>query len=276
LDRTSGAHFELIDPAMDLEPEAFLHGSSRDFFYVSLRETRPLNPPGASWTPDGGAQPAPTWLPSILKSELTLGALRVELVSVDHSLVNFRLRAGASEVGARGEPWVGVLESSERERALLTLDLGHATAATRYGLVLGASILLALRPAYATLVLGGAEPPRILLPGESVTLPPGAQAVQLPLLADDGDITGRARERGDSRLRSALGITPHGRLVVATARHDSSDPLAVALRAAGCKRVLELDRGSHHPAALARAGTATPPPEDPKTTTLWILRKPSL
>jgi len=112
-----------------------------------------------------------------------------------------------------------------------------------------------------------------LLPGESVTLEPGAQAVQLPLLADDGDITERARERGDARLRAALGITPEGRLVVASSRHDSSDPLAVALRSAGCKRVLELDRGSHHPAALGRSGTETPPPEDPKTTTLWILRK---
>jgi hypothetical protein len=56
-------------------------------------------------------------------------------------------------------------------------------------------------------------------------------------------------------------------------RHDSSDPLAVALRNAGCRRVLELDRGSRHPAAQGRAGTASPPPTDPMTTTLWIAAK---
>jgi hypothetical protein len=246
---------------------------SRSRIYATLRDTQPKSPPGARWVPDAGTQPSPLWLPGILKTELTLGALRVELLSVAHGGVSFRLRAGASEVGARGEPWVGVLEPGIRERALLALDLGHATAATRYGLALGTMLPLPLKPAYATLVLGDTLPPRIFLPNEPVTLAVGEQAVQLPLLADDGDVTERARERGDSRPRSALGVTKDGRLVIATLRHDSSDPLAVALRSAGCRRVVELDRGSHHPAATGRAGTASPPPSDPKTTTLWVAAK---
>jgi hypothetical protein len=270
---TEAPRFELVDEAMDLDARSFTTGSSRDFFYLTVRDTQPKSPPGVPWVADGGAQPPPLWLPGILKAELTLGSLRVELLSVNPAGVSFRLRAGASEVGARGEPWVGVLDPGVKERALLTLDLGHATASTRYGLALGTLLPLPLKPAYATLVLGDGVPPRIFLPGEPVTLAVGEQAVQLPLLADDGDVTERARERGDSRLRSAVGVTGDGRLVIATLRHDSSDPLAVALRSAGCRRVLELDRGSHHPAALGRTGTAAPPPEDPKTTTLWVASK---
>jgi hypothetical protein len=272
--RVDQGRFELVDDAMDLEPKALVAGTTRDFFYVLLRDGQPKNPPGARWAKDGGTQPAPEWLPGILKTELRLGALTIELLSIEHGGVNFRLRAGASEIGARGEPWVGVLSAEDQARALLTLELGHATAATRYGLVLGTLIPLALKPAYATLVLGDAAPPRILLPSEPVTLGVGEQAVQLPLLADDGDVTQRARERGDFRPRSALCVSAEGRLVIATLRHDSSDPLAVALRSAGCRRVVELDRGSHHPAFLGRAGTDQPTPTDPKTTTLWVLAKP--
>jgi hypothetical protein len=37
--------------------------------------------------------------------------------------------------------------------------------------------------------------------------------------------------------------------------------------------VVELDRGSHHPAFVGRAGTDSALPEAPKTTTLWVLAK---
>ncbi|HEY3497004.1 MAG TPA: hypothetical protein VGK73_20035, partial [Polyangiaceae bacterium] len=272
-DRADQGRFELVDAAMNLEPALFATGSSRDFFYVLARDGQPKSPPGVRWAPDSGTQPPPAWLPGILRAELTLGALRIDLVSIAWGGVGYRLRAGGSELGAKGEPWVGVLADDERARALAAVELGHATTATRYGLALGTTVPLALKPAYATLVLGDGAPPRILLPSEPVTLSAGEHAVQLPLLADDGDVTARARERGDARLRSALGVTPDGRVVIALLRHDSSDPLAVALRNAGCRRVVELDRGSHHPAFVGRAGADSPLPEDPKTTTLWVLAK---
>jgi hypothetical protein len=188
--------------------------------------------------------------------------------------VYFRLRPGPLEPGAKGQAWAGgIVYPHAAALAFASLELGHATGAARYGLALGKSIPLPLRPNYATLVVGNAKA-HIFLPGEPVTLRDGEQAVQLPLLADDTDVTERARERGDARPRAALGITEDGRMVVATLRHDSSDPLAVALRAAGCQRVVELDRGSHHPAALERAGTDHPPREEPESTTLWVLRQP--
>jgi hypothetical protein len=272
--RVSGAHasFATLDPAMDFDAEATLEGSTRDFFYLSQRETTP-EVPGLTFRPDGGAQPPPAWAPGIFAAETTMGGLDVRLVSFERGHVDFRLRAGPREVGARGEAWAGAFAEADAARALAALELGHATAANRYGLVLGTSVPLAVKPAFATLVIGELTPPRILLPGEAVTLVAGAQAVQLPLLADDRDVTQRARERGAARARAALGIADGGRLLVAFATHDSSDPLAVVLRNAGCLRIVELDRGSHHPAFLHRTGTPTPPRTDYESTTLWALSR---
>lgn len=271
--RGEGA-FASLDGAMDFDAEATLRGSTRDFFYVMRRRTVPDAPAGAAFRPDGGTQPPPAFLPGIFAAETSLGGLSVRLFAVERGHADFRLRAGPREIGARGEPWAGLFDPKDAERALAVLELGHATAATRFGLVLGDSVPLAVKPAFATLVVGPAGSARVLLPGEAVTLVAGEQAVQLPLLADDRDVTQRARERGATRERAALCVAPGGRLLVASASHDSSDPLAVALRSLGCGRVLELDRGSHHPAFIHRAGTPTPPRTDYESSTLWALARP--
>jgi len=262
--------FELVVPGMDFDARATLDGTTRDFFYVLVRDMTPKLPSSVTWTPDGGTQPSPAWLPGVLHGELTLGGVTVALESFAGGRFDFKVRPGPLEPGAKGQAWSGALAADDRARALAEIELGHATGATRLGLALGTLIPLPLRPSNATLVVGSGTA-RILAPGEAVTLAAGEHAVQLPLLADDSGVTERARERGDQRLRAALCVTEDARVVIATLRHDSSDPLAVALRAAGCTRVVELDRGSHHPALLDRAGTDSPPREAPESTTLWVL-----
>jgi hypothetical protein len=262
--------FELLDGDMDFDGAATLRGSTRDFFYVLVRDMTPAKPDGASWQPDGGTQPAPAWLPGILRSELRFGGITVSLTSFAGGRFDLRVRPGALEPGAKGQAWSGALADEDRARGLAEIELGHATGATRLGLALGALIPLPLRPTSATLVVGNGTA-RVLLPGEAVTLVAGEHSVQLPLLADDAEVTARARERGDTRSRGALCVSDDGRIIVATLRHDSSDPLAVALRAAGCRRVVELDRGSHHPAWLGRAGTDQPPREKAESSALWLL-----
>jgi hypothetical protein len=271
-DAGRAARFEPLDPRFDFDGPATLSGSTRDFLYLSVRDVRPKAPLEMPWRPDGGAQPEPAWLPGILRGALTLGGVTLELTSFETRRSDFRLRPGPLEPGAKGQPWSGALSAEDRARALAALELGHATGAARMGLALGTLIPLPMKPGYATLIVGNGEA-RILLPGEPVTLRAEEHAVQLPLLADDADVTARARERGDARKRAALGVTEDGRVVIATLRHDSSDPLAVGLRAAGCRRIVELDRGSHHPAALERAGSDPPPREAPESTTLWVLRR---
>jgi hypothetical protein len=257
----------------NFDPRPLLEGTTRDFFAVSVRDVTPTLPHGGGFAPDGGTQPSPAWLPTILRGRVTLGPLHVELFSLNSDRMEFRLRPGPRELGAKGSSWAGQLTEDDASRALAAFELGHATAASRYGLVLGTAIPLALRPQFATLVLAENAAPRILLPGEPTTLGDRAEAVQLPLLADDLDITGRARERGDARSRAALCVTDDGRVIVGRLRHDSSDPLAVALRRAGCRRVVELDRGSHHPAFVHRAGTDSAPRDDYAATSLWALAR---
>jgi hypothetical protein len=63
-------------------------------------------------------------------------------------------------------------------------------------------------------------------------------------------------------------------VVVARARHDSSDLLAEALIRVGCSRVVELDRGSHHPAFIHRTGTSTPPIGAYEPTVLYAVGSP--
>lgn len=264
--------FELVAPGMDFDARATLTGTTRDFFYVLVRDMTPKLPPDVAWTPDGGTQPNPVWLPGILHGELTLGGVTVALESFAAGRFDMKVRPGPLEPRVKGQAWSEALAGDDRARSLAEIELGHATGATRLGLALGTLIPLPLRSSSATLVIGGGTA-RILLPGEAVTLTAGEQAVQLPLLADDSDVTERARERGDQRLRAALGVAEDGRVVIATLRHDSSDPIAVALRAAGCRRVVELDRGSHHPALLDRSGTNAPPREAPDSTTLWVLAR---
>jgi hypothetical protein len=269
-------HFIAVDSAMTFDAEGTLEGSSRDFFTVSLRDLMPSLPKGAPWRPAPGMQPSPAWATGIFHASIPLGGLTVELFSFENGRVEWKLRPGRREPGAKGEAWAGFLPEGDAERALAALELGHTTVTPRLGLALGTNAHITLKDSFATLLLEPTEVPRILAPGEAVKLVADGQAVQLPLLADAGGITERARDRGDLRMRAALGVTRSGRVLVALLRHDSSDPLAVALKDAGAERVVELDRGSHHPAFFDRAGTPTPPTPTYESTTLWALGRPML
>jgi hypothetical protein len=267
--------FTALDPAMSFDAASVLAGTSRDFFTVSLRDQKPRLPEGATWLPAPGTQPEPGWVTGIFRTSLAIGGLTVELFSFENGRVDWRLRPGAREPGARGETWAGLLDG-DAGRALATLELGHTTVTPKLGLALGMNTPITLKDAFATLVLAPTQAPRILAPGEKLALSAEQRAVQLPLLANANGITERARDRGDLRMRSVLGVTRSGRVLVGFLKHDSSDPLAVALKSAGAERVVELDRGSHHPAFIHRAGTETPPESNYESTTLWALARPML
>ena len=268
--------FTAVDPAMTFDGVSAVESSSRDFFTLSRRDMTPRLPKDAAWRPAPGTQPAPSSITGIFTTKLALGGLSLELYSFEPGRVEWQLRPGRREPGARGETWAGRLPDGAVDRALAVLELGHTTVTPKLGLALGTTTPITLKDSFATLVLAPTEPPRILAPGETKTLSADEQAVQLPLLADTTGVTERARERGDLRQRAALGMTRSGRVLVALLRHDSSDPLAVALKDAGAERVVELDRGSHHPAFVERSGTGAPPTEARESTTLWALGRPML
>ncbi len=271
----SAYQLRLAADGMKMSPDRYVRYAPKDFFYVMVRDAVPHDGSGVLWQADGGTQPPPAWLPGIFSGQLALGSLQIQLLSFEPGHVDFRVKPSALEPGIPAEARERALEGAT-DRVLAALGLGHTTEATRYGLQIGAVSNLQLRNGYATLVIVEGQSPRIVPSGTAPKLEANEVGVQLPLLAEDGKVTERARERGDLRLRAALGVTKSGRVLVALARHDSSDPLASALLRAGCERVVELDRGSHHPSFLHRAGTATPPMNGYEATALYAIARPMI
>ncbi|HTA91695.1 MAG TPA: hypothetical protein VK745_19060 [Polyangiaceae bacterium] len=268
-------HLKLADERMTIPPEKFVRWSAKDFFYVMVRDSTPHDPSDATWTADGGAQPTPTWLPGVYSSKLTMGSVDVDLTSFEPGHVEFQFRAGTREPASSSAPGLKTsLDDAAEHRVVAAIGLGHTTDSTRYGFAFGAAATIPLRPGYATLVLAPGKAARLEAPGKAPTIGPDEEAVQLPLLVENGKLEPRARERGDMRRRAALCVTPTDRLIVAAATNDTSDTLAAALLRVGCTRVVELDRGSHHPAFLHRAGTATPPVASYETSVLYALGRP--
>ena len=268
-------HLKLADDRMTIPPEKFVRWSAKDFFYVMVRDSQPHDPSDATWVTDGAAQPAPAWLPGVYVSKTTLGNVEVELTSFEPGHVEFAYRAGTREPVASSAPGLKTaLDEATEHRVIAAIGLGHTTDSTRYGFAFGGAPVIPLRAGYATLVLAPDKAPRIEAPGVSPTLAENEEAVQLPLLVENGKVEPRGRERGDMRKRAALCITPTERLIVASATHDTSDTIAAALMRIGCTRVVELDRGSHHPAFLSRAGSPTPPVASYETSVLYALGRP--
>lgn len=261
--------------AMAIDPARFVRWSAKDFFYVMVRDPVPRDPSGIRWKPDSGVQPPPAWLPGVYAANSKLGSLAVELLAFEPGRIDLRVRAGAKEPSmAGGASKKHELDDSERFRVVAAISVGHATEVTRYGMAFDGKSALDLRAVYATLVLGPGRPPRIEPPGKVPVLARDEEAVQLPLLAEEGKLTDHARAHGPLRERGALCVTSRGRVLVAKATHDSSDSLAAVLVSTGCSRVVELDRGSQHPSFVHRPGSATPPLAAYDTSVLYALGRP--
>ena len=257
---------------MRLDPAKFVRWSAKDFFFVMVREPMPKDPSGVRWKADGGVQPPPAWIPGVVTGQLKVGNLDVHLTSFEAGRMDFAIRAGGKEPSMLGGAIKKVsLTGGDAHRAIASVNLGHTTEATRYGLAFDGSASLDLRSGYATLIVARGKPPRIVPPGSQPQLEKGEEAAQLPLLAEEGKATDYAMSRGSMRSRGALCVTGRGRTIIAVARHDSSDSLAAALIRVGCKRIVELDRGSQHPAFVHRAGTATPPLASYDSSVLYAL-----
>lgn len=261
---------------MKLDPGKFVRWSAKDFFYVMVRDPIPSDPSGVRWAADGGLQPPPQWLPGVFKGTLKVGSLEVELTSFESGRVGYRLRAGSKEPkhGAMAEN--ATLTGDDSQRVVAAIGLGHTTDAMRLGIAFAGTAALDPKAAYASVVASPGKPLSVLTSGETPKLDKEDEAVQLPLLAEAGKLTDNALAHGPMRVRGALCALPSGRVIVATARHDSSDPLASALLKIGCTRVVEIDRGSQHPAFVHRTGAPTPPLASYETSVLYAVGRPML
>jgi len=270
------AELRIADQGMKIAIDKYVRGAPKDFFYVMVRDASPPKTEGIAWSPDGGVQPPPTWMTGIFSAKLAIGSVDVELTRFEKGHVAFRVRAGSKEPGAWGKTGVKLsLDEKEAHEVLAAVGLGHTTDSTRYGLSFAGASPLPLRTAYASLIANPRGEVRLVASGVP-ELETDEDAVQLPLLVRGGELEPRGRDRGELRTRGALCLAPDGATIVATARHDSSDAVATALLRVGCRDVVELDRGSHHPAFVSRAGGATPPMASYETSVLYALGRPML
>lgn len=252
--------YRLLEPGMGVNPSRYVDGSDKDFFYVMRRDFTLASPGGEGWTVSRGVQPPPAWLAGIHESWRDLGDVSVRVIAFDPGRVDWIVRAGTGEPstpGARSKK-IG-LEPALDGSVVAAFGVGHTTESLRYGLAFDGTPVLDLRRSYATVVLSKEQAPKVVPPGDAPVLTAGQEAVQLPLLADRGQVETRAMDRGGLRDRGALCVAEDGKVLVALARHDSADPVTTVLLELGCDRVVGLDRGSRHAAFAHRAGTEDPP-----------------
>jgi hypothetical protein len=263
---------KLAHPEMTINPSRYVFWSQKDFFYVTLRDPEPPATGGIEWTPVKSAQPPPTWLPAQFRGTVRVGGLDVEVHAFEKGRVDWAVRSGRAEPDQAGKrPKKYDLTDAEAQGLIGAIGLGHTTSATGYGLAFEAKASIELRNPYATLVLASGQVPEIRPPGKGGKLASDQDAVQLPLIAEAGEVLPAGRVHGAMRTRGALCVTPFDRVLFAMVHHDSDDPNAVALLKAGCQRVVSTDRGSKHPAFVHLSGSETPPLRGYEATVLYAL-----
>jgi hypothetical protein len=267
---------ELLNSKMGIDTDRYLLYAPKDFFFMTLHDPKPpaVGPADqamntVSWEADPGAQPAPAFMPGLWRG--LVGT--TQLLDIEPARAAFRVRAGIAEReqpkrhkndhpsdGNEAPPVGTELSPDDAHRVLFALSLGHGSG----GLAADGQTINKASGS-GTAMLSVAEDGAIALAEtKDFALPSKGDAVELPLVLDEGKSTGTAAQ-------VALGITPAGRVVVAR-----GGDVAAALKTAGCTRAVALNRGEGDHGSIFRAGTPTPPRSHYDDTTLYAMGKPLL
>jgi len=262
----------LLAPEMSLSPARLAGGVSPNALFYAVR--RDPHPPGAGWTEDAGQQPTPAWLPAIYGQVVSNLGAQVHLVALSPGRLLWRLRAGGKEPATKAAAALpGALAESEQGRALLAIGIGAGRKKGARGLAIEGAVGYPFKGEGAgILVIDKGQ--LGVAPAAGFTLPPGADATELPLTADEGKLRPEAREVGSMRPRAAVCVLDDGTAVVASTTFDSDEAATAALLEIGCARVVALDRGAHHNAFLHRAGTEAPPSARYESSALYAVDAP--
>ncbi len=241
----------LLSPQMEILPERYIEWSPKDFFYIMLRDTAKLLPvsEGTKWSIDKGTQPAPAWLPAVHEAQGTQAGVQVSLLSVDAGRAAYRVRVGRQELGA--DPASRELGDEETKRVIAALSLGNGHRPHGLGVTVGGKSIAPFKGGAGYLSTDSTGEIRI---GQGEPAAGAVDAVELPLIVINGNLSASAESTGPSRQRSAACQLPSGRLVLATSTTTSDAANAMVLARLGCKLVVALDRGSHDEGFWQRAG----------------------
>jgi hypothetical protein len=264
---------KLLTPLMQIWPERYLEYAPKDFFYLMLRDPMPAG--DVAWTEDVGTSPAPAWMPAVWHAMVkTPGSapeatVQVEMTAFETARVAFRVRSAkvVKQEGGKREYASGDLGDGDVHRVIAAIGLGNPND-TR-----GADNIRTVFNQFPIGTLAQDESRGLAL------LPDGApskadEAIELPIILEDGKVPEAAKEVRLMRPRGALCVAPSGFTVVATATSHSDEPAALALSRAGCTRAVALDRGAHRPAFLHRAGAGSPPLARYDESVLYAVSRP--
>jgi hypothetical protein len=280
---------ELLDKQMEIDTARYIEYAPKDFFYMTLHDPTPPSLESdksdkgdksekTAWEPDPGVQPAPAWLAGLWHATAANG---VDVLEIEPARASFRVRAGTGEPDAKtGATRAHELADDDAHRVLFALTLGVSEGKRLRGLATDGRVALPMSGTEQSAVLVASEDGQLTIasPRELAAVPAHVDAVELPLLIDDGKVL--AVSHAGSRARAALGLTAAGRVYVARVMSAASgagvEAMAETLKRAGCTRAVLLDRGAGIHGSIFRAGTATPPRSRYEETTLYAMGKPLL
>ena len=239
--------------------------SAEDFFYLVARDDKPTIG-DLAWQLDGGAHPAPAWLPAVHSASTQVLGAEVSLMSVAVDRFVWEIRPGGKEKAGRTADRKLSAEQLARTQIAISLGIGFRNT-NRRGLVVDGVVALPIRP---DLGVVAAEPDGRLSVLRSVELmAPVGDASELRLLAEGGKYRPETKKLGSRRRRSAACLLPDRTMLIALATFDSAEPIASTLLELGCTRIIELNRGKQVRAFVHRAGTDTPPQAEYRDTMLF-------
>ncbi len=263
---------ELLSRDMEIMPDRYIEYAPKDFFYMTLHDPSPPELASASWEPDEGVQPAPSWLAGLWRAKKD----DIEVLDVEPARASFRLRAGVREPDSgAGATRAHELSGDDANKVLFALTLGTSEPKHLRGLVTDGKIALPMSStAEASAVLVASEEGEISIVQRDAlgTIAPRVDAAELPLVVSEGEVIELPRA---PRAPAVLGITAQGRVYVArSGGHATAEDVATLLVSLGAVRAVLLDRGAGGHGALFRAGTQTPPRSRYDDTTLYAMAKP--
>jgi Phosphodiester glycosidase len=243
---------------MSIPPDRYIQYAPKDFFYVMVRDPAPPGLDGGSpWEADGGVQPPPRWMPGVWTAHVDGPQGSVEIVDVEPGRATWRARAGSAESPAASP--LRELTGEDSTRVLFAAGAGVAFEKHPRGLATDGRLVVPVQgaPGSGVLVVSSEGRLSIARSEDAPALDSHGDLLELPLLIWDGTAT--PAPAGPVALRSAIGVTTSGRVLLARGSFGSAAPLAEALGRAGCSRALALDRGSRATAFIDRAGGSNPP-----------------
>jgi hypothetical protein len=229
--------------------------SPSDMFFLHARELTPTIG-DLEWTADSGAQPAPSWMPAVFTAKTELLGASIDLSAIAVDRFHWEIRPGEREKAGRTAERELAPEQLARAQIAISLGVGFRST-NRRGLVLDGVIALPIRPDLG--VLSAAVDGRLTVRRSVDELAPPADASELRLLAEGGQVRSEAKRLGARRRRAAACILADRTLLIAMSSFDSAEPNTNVLLDLGCTRVVDLNRGKQVGAFIHRAGTDHPP-----------------